>query len=463
MGVQDRSRCQDTAMLVRGELDQPAQIVPRGMPTVLADQPIKIPSDHSGRLELAKWLTAPSHPLTASGSESDLEATAWARLGAYHRGLWCQRNSSNASRIARPLSYRFIEQNWSTKDLIRQITSSHVYRISSAVTDQAFNRDPDNELLWRYQPKRLEAEQLRDAMLLVSGRLDLNPPQASEVAKLGYTQVRDGNLIGPAQVMAMSGMQMDDMEMARGNMGGMMGRQDFARELNRRDPERFRQLIQDRRRGNDQVDMVQSTYRSIYLPIIRDQLPRSLEVFDYPDSSIISGQRESSSTANQALFLLNNDFVHNRVMRLPSVWKLSQPIVLTSRSGYQSAMVAKRNERKRSLAMQFLQAYESSTNYSASLRSPYPRSVSAVCVSRIPSYRVKEVSDVSSHQSSTMAANQCHWPGLSRIHRSGKPCRSSERASSSIGRLNRHHYGTCQTGHLSFDGRCTFACGYLRL
>ncbi len=366
MGVQDRSRCQDTAMLVRGELDQPAQIVPRGMPTVLADQPIKIPSDHSGRLELAKWLTAPSHPLTARVAVNRI----WKQL--LGQGLVRTTEDFGASGTAPThpelldhLATRFIEQNWSTKDLIRQITSSHVYRISSAVTDQAFNRDPDNELLWRYQPKRLEAEQLRDAMLLVSGRLDLNPPQASEVAKLGYTQVRDGNLIGPAQVMAMSGMQMDDMEMARGNMGGMMGRQDFARELNRRDPERFRQLVQDRRRGNDQVDMVQSTYRSIYLPIIRDQLPRSLEVFDYPDSSIISGQRESSSTANQALFLLNNDFVINQsdafAKRLEAFTaNRAQQIDLAYQSAY--GRQAQRNERSR--AMKFLQQYEASTNYS---------------------------------------------------------------------------------------------------
>ncbi len=172
----------------------------------------------------------------------------------------------------------FVKQKWSTKQLIRQITTSRVYRISSAMNEQAFNRDPDNEYLWRVQPKRLEAEQLRDSMLLVSGRLDLNPPLASEVAKLGYTQVRDGNLIGPAQVMAMGGMGVGGM--ATGNMP--MARPDIAREMSRLEPERFRQMAQDRRRGNDQVDMVQANFRSIYLPIIRDQLPRSLEVFDYP-------------------------------------------------------------------------------------------------------------------------------------------------------------------------------------
>ncbi len=361
MGVQDLSSCKDTRILVRGELDQPAQMVARGMPSVLAEKPITIPSDHSGRLEFARWLTDPQHPLTARVAVNRI----WKQLLGQGLVRTPEDFGSSGTPPTHPelldyLATEFINQNWSTKQLIRQITHSRVYRITSEMNDESLNRDPDNESLWRYQPKRLEAEQMRDSMLLVSGRLDLTPPQASEVAKLGYTQVRDGNLIGPAQLMSMVGGGM-----ATGAMGDMtMARQDMAREMSRLDPERFRQLVQDRRRGNDQVDMVQSTFRSIYLPIVRDQLPRSLEVFDYPDSSIISGQRETSSTANQALFMLNNDFVHTQSDAFAkkieaSTLDRTQQVQLA----YQHAYGRQPARTELAQALRFLSQYESSTNY----------------------------------------------------------------------------------------------------
>lgn len=63
------------------------------------------------------------------------------------------------------------------------------------------------------------------------------------------------------------------------------------------------------RRVTNQLDMEDAKFRSVYLPIVRDEEPRSLDVFDFADSSTITGTRESSSTANQALFMMNNPFV----------------------------------------------------------------------------------------------------------------------------------------------------------
>ena len=63
------------------------------------------------------------------------------------------------------------------------------------------------------------------------------------------------------------------------------------------------------RKVANQLDMEDAKFRSVYLPIVRDEEPRSLEVFDFADSSSIIGQRESSSTANQALYMMNNHFV----------------------------------------------------------------------------------------------------------------------------------------------------------
>ena len=57
------------------------------------------------------------------------------------------------------------------------------------------------------------------------------------------------------------------------------------------------------------LDMYDAKFRSVYLPIVRDEVPRSLEVFDFPDASMVTGTRESSNTANQALYMMNNPFV----------------------------------------------------------------------------------------------------------------------------------------------------------
>ncbi|MBT6054634.1 MAG: DUF1553 domain-containing protein, partial [Planctomycetaceae bacterium] len=57
------------------------------------------------------------------------------------------------------------------------------------------------------------------------------------------------------------------------------------------------------------LDMEDATFRSVYLPIVRGEEPRALAVFDFADSSAIIGQRESSHTADQALYMLNNPFV----------------------------------------------------------------------------------------------------------------------------------------------------------
>lgn len=63
------------------------------------------------------------------------------------------------------------------------------------------------------------------------------------------------------------------------------------------------------RKAQNQLDMEDAKFRSVYLPVVRDQEPRSLDVFDFADSNTVTGVRESSNTANQALYMMNNRFV----------------------------------------------------------------------------------------------------------------------------------------------------------
>ena len=117
-----------------------------------------------------------------------------------------------------------MDQGWSVKELIRQIVLSRAYQLASTHDAKNFEVDPDNTLVWRMSKKRLEAEAIRDAVLAASGRLIVEPPVGSAVAQAGE------GLAGP-----------------------------------------YRGFNQD---GQD-------LHRAVYLPVVRDQLPDSLALFDF--------------------------------------------------------------------------------------------------------------------------------------------------------------------------------------
>ncbi len=150
------------------------------------------------------------------------------------------------------LAVSFMDHNWSIKQVIRQIVLSRAYQLGSSYDAQCFEVDPDNTLVWRMSPRRLEAEALRDAVLAISGQLDLDPPVGSAAARAGE------GLVGP-----------------------------------------FRGFNQDAR------DM----HRAVYLPVVRDQLPESLTLFDFADPSLVTGDRGTTSGPSQALYLMNSPFI----------------------------------------------------------------------------------------------------------------------------------------------------------
>jgi hypothetical protein len=171
-----------THILIRGNYLSPGDAVEPGIPAVLDDprKPFRFPEPqpewrHTGRrLALAQWLTQPDHPLTARVIVN--------RVWQYHFGEGIVRTPDDfGSQGAAPthpelldwLATSFVENGWSLKWLHRQIMLSAVYRESSAEDAPKLAADPSNKLLWRKAPIRLDAEDIRDAMLQVSGRLDL--------------------------------------------------------------------------------------------------------------------------------------------------------------------------------------------------------------------------------------------------------------------------------------------------
>ncbi len=253
MGVLDRPAPLNSPLLVRGDIKQPSDVVPRGLVEVLCakGEPLNI-GQGSGRLDLAYFIASKDNPLTARVMANRV----WLKLMGQgivttpdNFGVMGQKPSH--PELLDHLAISFVENGWSIKKLIREIMLSRTYQMGSTYDSQNFASDPDNKYRWRMNQRRLDAEEIRDAMLAVSGSLNLYPVDGSPVARAG--EGREGIL-------------------------------NLMRELTAKP----------------------FTYRSIYLPIIRDQIPEFLSVFDFPDASLVNGDRDSTNVPGQSLFLMNN-------------------------------------------------------------------------------------------------------------------------------------------------------------
>ena len=176
MALWDRGEPSPSYLYRRGDYQTPGGLVQPGPPAVLTNEqlPFEIAPPWPGakstgrRLAFARWLTNPQHPLTARVMVN--------RVWKHHFGQGLVRSLGNFGKTGdRPthpelldwLACEFIRQGWSLKQMHRLMMTSSVYRQSSAVTTAA-----DDRLLSRMPLRRLEAEELRDALLFVAGQLD---------------------------------------------------------------------------------------------------------------------------------------------------------------------------------------------------------------------------------------------------------------------------------------------------
>ena len=176
---EDVTNIKPTYLLTRGSPHAEADEVTPGFPSILSPPDAVIPpmpegAQTSGRRKvLAQWITSADNPLTARVMVN--------RIWQYHFGRGIVRSSSDfgfqGTKPTHPelldwLAVKFVESGWSVKAMHKLIMSSSAYQMSSRPSEQSFAVDPVNDLLWRFDMRRLSSEEIRDTILWVNGSLN---------------------------------------------------------------------------------------------------------------------------------------------------------------------------------------------------------------------------------------------------------------------------------------------------
>ena len=274
-------------MQMRGEPDQPGADVPRGFIKVLGGGPLGAESPGSGRLELAQWLTRPDNPLTARVMVN--------RIWQYHFGRGLVKTPNDFGVRGLPpthpelldhLATQFIRSGWSVKAMHRLMMLSATYQQSSlsdvaalarvqvsettprVLANAATTESHDPDLYVSFSRRRLSAEEIRDAILAVSGELDLTPalehPFPTPI-NWGYTQH------GPFSA------------------------------------------VYDHNK------------RSVYLMTQRLKRHPFLALFDGADPNASTAERLGTTVPTQALFFLNDPFVHTKAEKWAARLQAASP------------------------------------------------------------------------------------------------------------------------------------------
>ncbi len=244
---------------IKGDPDKPGAEVPRRFLQVLGGQALPAGATGSGRLELARWLTDPANPLTARVMAN--------RIWQHHFGRGLVATPSDFGRQGRPPSHpelldwlarRFVESGWSVKAMHRLVMTSAAWRRAATGRPENAKVDPDNELLWKFSRRRLQAEEVRDSLLALSGELDRAPAGVHAFpppAKWDYSQARP-----------------------------------FTADYSTFEHKR----------------------RTVYWMTQRLRKRTFMEIFDGPDPNSSTPARTASTTPLQALYLMNDPFMHER-------------------------------------------------------------------------------------------------------------------------------------------------------
>lgn len=255
MSVAESDDIGDTEIRIRGNIRTLGPKVPRGFLRVASTGPApQIPAHESGRREFADWIASADNPLTARVTVN--------RVWAWLFGAGIVRSVDNFGTtgdaptnqpLLDHLARQFVADGWSMKRLVRTIVLSRTYQLASSASPELLAADPENRHFARANRRRLDAEQIRDAILWASGQLKLD---------LGGPNIGEG---------------------PNGAAGLPVNAE-------------YTYVFTD-------------TRRSVYTPAFRNKRLELFEVFDFGDINAPMGLRHVSTVAPQALFLMNHPFV----------------------------------------------------------------------------------------------------------------------------------------------------------
>jgi cytochrome c553 len=246
-------------VLVRGDYNSPGEEAPPAFPAILAPYDTRPQFSGSGRLQLADWLTRAENPLP--------KRVLVNRLWQWHFGEGLVRTPDNFGKMGdRPshpelldfLAEQFIKRGYSIKAMHRLLMLSNTYQMASE-NPAAMELDPDNRLFSRFARRRLTIEELRDGLLAIDGTIDFT---------MGGT-----------------------LQTGRGTDG-------------------------ENNQGRLSLNPEKLKRRTVYLPLRRANLPTLLNLFDFGDATTMSGKRQLTNVATQALFWLNSEFLTERSAQL---------------------------------------------------------------------------------------------------------------------------------------------------
>ncbi|MFT5302227.1 MAG: mono/diheme cytochrome c family protein [Mariniblastus sp.] len=188
--MKERAEVKPAHIMIRGAYDQPGEVVERDTPGFLL--PMKDAEGVKTRMDLAKWLVDPSHPLTARVAVNRF----WQQLFGVglvrtSEDFGAQGETPSHPELLDHLTVQFVESGWEVKSLLRSIVLSQTYRQTSVASRERYIADPDNRQLARGSRFRLDAEMIRDQALAVSGLLNpklygksVKPPQPDGLWKI---------------------------------------------------------------------------------------------------------------------------------------------------------------------------------------------------------------------------------------------------------------------------------------
>jgi mono/diheme cytochrome c family protein len=272
MGLGRCKQPEQTFVLYRGSPHSPSDPVEPDFPGIFQspkpDLSQFVATDRSAgrRRVLAQWITSPENRLTARVMAN--------RIWQFHFGRGLVRSSNNFGQLGTPpthpalldwLALQFIDDGWRIKSMHRRLMTSRAYQMSSESREDGQSIDPANDLFWRFDSRRLSAEEVRDTILAANGSLNRQVYGQSFYPSLSQ------------EVLA-----------GQSRPGSGWG-QSSESEQNR---------------------------RSLYIHVKRSLLTPLLTAFDFPDPDLTCEERFVTLQPGQALSLLNSEFIHQQAGRL---------------------------------------------------------------------------------------------------------------------------------------------------